>query len=127
MSESSETTSQFDLDLDAIQPDTKKVRLGGVVYDVYQPDLKDLVLVAKLAKKANNPETTNDEKVDMVEGLHTALCSFMPALKDDGVKLSMKQMNGLLEFIFGMATPAQKEALAEANATPADSSQKKME
>lgn len=111
---------QADLDLDYIQPEAKHVKLNGKLLEVYPPKLKNIVVISKMARELSDETKTIEEKVQVFESLKQVLAGIMPAFKEDDVDVTLEQMIALIEFIFSLATPEDKEELAKLNATPAD-------
>ena len=100
----------MDLDLDAIQPEPKKVKLCGKAIDVHPPKFKSIVKLLTLTAELR--DLKNDEKgVRLFEEFKEALLPIVPALKDDDMDISLVQLNRLLEFVFALASPEEmKEA-----------------
>lgn len=105
----SQPDEPYDLDLDLLEPQSKKVRLKGVVYDVYPPKLKDIVALSRIAGQMNTADP--NEVQTRVEQMIKAFESIMPGLKDVDVDLSPEQLEALMEFVNRMVTPADNSAL----------------
>lgn len=124
------TPDKADLDLDIIEPDVKHVRLGGKIYEVHPPKIKNIVVITKLARELKDETKSLEEKTIVFEDLKQVLGGVMPAFKsDEQVDLSLDQMIALIEFIFSLVTPDELGELEKLNATPKDqtSTEKKTE
>lgn len=100
---------QFDLDLDALQPAAKTVKLGGKTYEVHPPKFKNLL---RLAKLSNKMETGTASEAD-VDEISKCLFGVMPQLEEDGVDLDLNQFGMLIGFIMSMAQPADAKKLKQ--------------
>jgi hypothetical protein len=116
------TNEPYDLDLDLLQPQTKHVKLGDKVYDVHPPKVKD---VAELMRYGAMLSSSNANGTEGLDGLLNIFYRLMPALKQDGVDLSLPQMESLFNFISGMASPAENSALKAMGVEPTQSQEKK--
>lgn len=118
-----------DLDLDLIKPDKKVVRLGGKPRDVHQPSMKVIVTLSKLARDFSDETKTTEQKMEIFDELKKVLSGIMPDFKDDDVDINIEQMIALLEFVFSMITPDDKEQLAKMANLPSNdpTTQKKTE
>jgi hypothetical protein len=100
--------ADFDLDLDALAPESKKVKLGGKIIDVHPPKFKNLVSLMKtvaILQKAGNDQ---EASLNAIQTLKTSLLPMIPALGDEDMDLTIEQMNTLLQFVMAIATPDDK-------------------
>lgn len=104
----------YDLDLDLIDPQTKKVKLGQAVYEVYPPKVKDLAGLMRLAGRLQSGASPEADVTQMIE----IFKRLMPALNDDKVDLSMAQVMALFKFITEMASPTENSALKALGVEP---------
>lgn len=105
----------YDLDLDLIQPQTKKVKLGESIYDVTPPRVKDIADLARLAGSLQNRSGDVENNVaDMIK----VFKRLMPALNNDDVDLSLPQVMALFQFITQMASPVENSALKALGVEP---------
>ena len=108
--------SGYDLDLDLLQPQTKKVKLGDKVYDVYPPRVKDIANLARIAGELQ--DTTSENLQQKVSEMLNTFGNIMPGLKEDGVDLSLEQLTALFSFVNSMASPTENSALKAMGVEP---------
>lgn len=111
-----DVTEAYDLDLDLLQPQARKVRLGGKVYDVYPPKVKDIANLARLAGALQNSDGGNVQQ--RVDDMVAAFAAVMPALKEDNVDMTFEQVTALFAFINNMVSPADNSALKQMGIEP---------
>jgi hypothetical protein len=104
----------IDLDLDALVPETRKVRLNGKVFAIQQPSLFDLLKLAKLGSKIQNVDGT-PESQSVLDELIKTFENLIPEIK--GEKLTVKQMIGLFNYLSKMVEPVQTVELKKAGIT----------
>lgn len=112
-----QTTPQYDLDLDLLQPQPRKVKLGDKLYDVYPPKVKDIANLARLAGQLQ--AATGDNVQEKVGELIDAFGKIMPDLKSDpDVDLSLPQLMALFGFVNTMVSPTDNSELKAAGIEP---------
>lgn len=111
-----DVTEPYDLDLDLLQPQARKVKLNGKLYDVYPPKVKDIANLARLAGKLQTNDGTDLQA--KLDNMVNAFASVMPALKEDGVDLTMEQVTALFGFVNSMVSPADNSALKQMGIEP---------
>lgn len=89
----------IDLDLDALAPQDKRIKLNGKEYVIKQPSLRQLMTVLALSQELKEGKDEAKAFKKMVEVIEI----LVPEMKDED--LTFEQMFKLLEFIVGMATP----------------------
>lgn len=120
--------SEVDLDLDALAPDTKKVKLNGRVIEVAPPKFKTLLEILKLADKfGKGQELDQNETVKALESLRNALVPIVPALSEDDFDLSLVQMMTLIEFVVSMTSPTDQKALENEGLTVKSDKKKELD
>ncbi len=113
----------YDLDLDLLQPQSRKVKLNGNLYDVYPPKVKDIANLARLAGQLQQQDGNDiQQKIDQMV---SAFASVMPALKEDNVDLTLEQVIALFQFVNGMVSPTENSALKSMGIEP--STEKKIQ
>lgn len=104
------------LDLDALLPEAKKVKLNGKVFDVYPATIRQLLRIQSIGQDISTGKLTGPEAEDL---LINALSSIIPVLKEDtSVDLNIAQMVALIDFV-------QKQSVPQNEAGQAFSPQKK--
>jgi len=103
--------ADFDLDLDALAPESKKVKLGGKIIEVSPPKFKNLVSLMKTIGIIEATEGGTSSQVDAIEELRISLLPMIPALADDDTDLSIEQLKVLLQFVMRIAQPQEVEQL----------------
>jgi len=105
------------LDLDAIQPESAKVKLNGQWYTLEQPKLGTIVKLTKLAKLVENP---NDEQASLeaLDMMNKVIGEMMPDLEGNKVDLTMQQVGAVLGLIFEMASPPDLKAVRQKGLEP---------
>ena len=116
--------TDYDLDLDALQPEAKKVKINGRIVDIYPPKFKSIIALMKISSGLQ--ETTNSEDLSILEEeLTKALIPIMPELAEPDMDLSMEQLMKLLDFVMLISTPKDNEELAKKGYTVSQLNQKK--
>lgn len=105
----------IDLDLDALAPQDKRIKLNGKEYVIKQPSLRQLMIVLDLSQELKDGKDEAKAFKKMVEVVEI----LVPEMKDEDS--TFEQMFKLLEFIVGMATPEDLK-----KETTATSSEKKI-
>jgi hypothetical protein len=91
------------LDLDALAPEVKKVKIAGKIIDCYPPKVLQLIKMQKIWEKMQGGKLTSAEAI---QGLKEALTPIVPAIKnDDDIDFSIEQLTALLRFAQGTAIP----------------------
>lgn len=118
--------TDYDLDLDTLQPEAKKVKINGRIVDVYPPKFKSIIALMKISSSMQ--EVSGSENLAQVEqDLTNALIPIMPALAEPDMDLSMEQLMKLLDFVMLISTPQDNEELAKKGYTVKQLNQKKTE
>ena len=99
----------YDLDLDALAPESKKVKLNGRIIEVNPPKFKNLVALMKLANTMG--EGNGGQTIETVDMLRQSLIPLIPALGEEDFDLTMEQLNTLLQFVMTIATPQDQTTL----------------
>ena len=94
------------LDLDALAPQPKKVKLGGKVFDVNPPRLKQLIKLIRLFSSLENVKTK--EELEDVDKIMDELNNMAPGISE--ADLTIDQMKALIEFaMLQSQTPAEAQ------------------
>lgn len=110
---------QVDLDLDALEPESRTIKVSGQILEVRPPKMVTLTKLLKLARKFDEVDESNeDEVVAAVEEIRTALEPMIPGIKNPGIDFSLTQLMGLFRFIQDMAKPPETKVLEENDLTP---------
>lgn len=115
--------NDYDLDLDAIQPEAKNVKINGQIVKVYPPKFKSIIALMKLSSQINDNSDLNQLEKDLTE----ALIPIMPALAEPDMDLSMEQLMKLLDFVMLISTPKDNEELIKKGYSVKQLTQKKTE
>lgn len=99
---------KYDLDLDALKPEVKYVKLNDRIIEVNPPKFKNIVAISKLVRQTQTA-TSADEQMDIIGKFTDELIPLVPALKEKDFDLTFEQMNTLITFITNMASPQQKQ------------------
>lgn len=127
MSNTPQTDSTFDLDLDTLGQSKKRVKIGGQVIEFEPPSLQDLIELAKLGSKLQKIQNQGDN-VDIdnmssvMDELSNGLTNIVPELKDH--KLNMEQLLALIDLFVESAQPNDAKEL-EKRGIKLDGDQKK--
>lgn len=107
------------LDLDALEPESRYVKVSGKVIEVRPPKMGVLTALLKLTKRFDALDQSNqDEVAAALEEIKTALLPIVPEIKDPTIDFSLNQLMGLFDFIMDMAKPPEAKILEENNITP---------
>lgn len=102
----------FDLDLDALAPEKKTVRLNGESIQVSPPKFKNLISLLKVISKFKSiPQEDSDKQLEAIDELQRQLYPIVPRLKDEDFDIDINQIWGLINFVFSIAQPADKALL----------------
>jgi hypothetical protein len=113
----------YDLDLDALEPEAKKVKLNGRIVEVYAPKFKTILTIMKMSQGLTADGDSDQSQI--IIDLRTALLPVMPALADEDMDLSMEQLMSLLNFVMTIATPADTKELTDKGYSPSTLTEKK--
>ena len=86
----------IDLDLDALVPQEKKIKLNGKEYSVKQPTLAQLLMVLSMSEKLQ----TDKESAEALGKMMEIIVILIPDLKDE--PLTAEQAFKILEFVIKM-------------------------
>lgn len=107
------------LDLDALEPVKGEVKLNGQIYYIFPPTMDIIIQLNKVATDLNSIDLKDGDKlaeaVDKCKEILSLLCK---DLKD--VNMSLRQISGLMTFVFSMITPPGQSELIKNGITPAD-------
>lgn len=106
----SDVNPDVDLDLDELQPAPKKVKIAGIIVEVVPPKFNDLLDLMNVSTALQNTTADSDTAAN-VSKMRELLEKMAPAIKENGVELTMDQFHRLLTFIFSMATPTEQKEL----------------
>lgn len=115
----------FDLDLDALDPKPKQVKLGGKLFEVYPPKLGAIIALTRLMKELQDVGEDTEKALVAIESIRKAVEPIIPGLKDEThLDLSIDQVSALLEFVFKMATPPEAQELEKKGIEPGSTEKK---
>lgn len=126
MNEDAQQTT-YDLDLDTLSQNKKRVKINGQVIEFEPPALEDLIDLAKLGGKLQKyqgeQEVENVEEMgDVMDGLKSGLQNIVPELKEH--KLNLQQLLALIDLFVQSAQPNDAKEL-EKRGIKLDGDQKK--
>lgn len=104
----------YDIDLDALAPQGKKIKWQGKIIEIKPPTTKQLLSILLLGqknqKKFDNPEQIELDELDAsTNTMRQEIWNIIPEL--NGVELGYGQMSALSELIVEMAMPGQLKEL----------------
>lgn len=106
------------LDLDALVPQTAKIKFGGQEVEVKPPKTADLLKLGSLGQKVQNIADLPDAQVDqIIADLTKLIQKIIPELGE--TELNTQQILGLVGLISKMATPPENAELEKRGITPA--------
>lgn len=119
--------ANFDLDLDTLSADKKRVKINGQGIEIAPPALEDLIDLAKLGGKLQKIQGTGqatdpEEMIQLMDDLKSGLVNLVPELKDH--KLNLEQLLALIDLLVSSAQPADAKEL-EKRGIKLDGDQKK--
>lgn len=110
---------RVELDLDALEPESRYVKVSGKVIEVRPPKMGVLTALLKLTKRFDSLDQSNqDDVAAALDEIKTALLPIVPEIKDPTIDFSLNQLMGLFAFITEMAKPPESKILEENNITP---------
>lgn len=97
------------LDLDALLPEPKKIKINGKIIECHPPTIRQLLAIQKAADASTG---ANVDPQEAVERLEEALSAIVPAIKEDkSIDFTLNQFYSLIKFLQEDAIPdAAKEA-----------------
>ena len=101
------------VDLDKLVPEPKKVKLSGKILDVYPGKIKALIRIQKAF--ASFKDAGEDEKLDLMDRVVTALAEIIPGIKEEDVDISMEQLPVLVNLAYQTSSNPAETPLAEKN------------
>jgi hypothetical protein len=105
------------LDLDALVPQTAKIKFGGKEIDVQPPKTADLLKLGSLGQKVQKFDDFTDEQTEeAITSLTGLIKKIIPELAD--AELNTQQILGLVKLISDMATPPDVKELDKRGITP---------
>lgn len=90
------------IDLDILTPEVKKIKLNGVIMDLYPGKLKTIIRIQKAFIAFEAANGTDSEALDRVI---KALSEIIPDLKKDDVDISVNQIPVLIQLAYKSALP----------------------
>lgn len=90
------------LDLDALKPESKTVKVNGKVYEIKPLKLTDFLNLQKTLR--NIKGKSEEEMVDLIDNVFENIKPIVPEIEEMG--LTIPQTMALLEFIYKSETPA---------------------
>lgn len=104
----------YDIDLDALAPQSKKIKWQDKIIEIKPPTTKQLLSILLLGqknqKKFDNPEQIELDELDAsTNTMRQEIWNIIPEL--NGVELGYGQMSALSELIVEMAMPGQLKEL----------------
>ncbi len=93
------------LDLDAIVPQKKQIKLNGIMHDVLPASLNDFVLIQKVFLKMQSA-TTADQTFEAIQEVNDVLEPVIPDIKS--MRLTMDQLLPVLKFVYTASSVDKK-------------------
>jgi len=127
MTNTPQNDATFDLDLDTLSQNKKRVKISGQIIEFDPPSLQDLIELAKLGSKLQKIQNEGDN-VDVenmssvMDELSNGLTNIVPELKEH--KLNMEQLLALIDLFVQSAQPNDTKEL-EKRGIKLDGDQKK--
>lgn len=127
MTQQPQQDATFDLDLDTLSQNKKRVKISGQIIEFDPPSLQDLIELAKLGSKLQKIQNEGDN-VDVenmssvMDELSNGLTNIVPELKEH--KLNMEQLLALIDLFVQSAQPNDTKEL-EKRGIKLDGDQKK--
>lgn len=91
------------LDLDALAPQPKQVKVSGKIIECKPPTIRQLLNIQKTVDKIQQSSTTAEEAITLLED---AFASIMPAIKEDpDIDLTLEQFYALIQFLQSQSIP----------------------
>lgn len=127
MNDEQHNSNTYDLDLDTLSQDKKRVKISGKVIEFQPPALEDLIDLAKLGGKIQKFQGDTDvenveEMSDVMDKLKVGLVNIVPELKE--FKLNLPQLMALIDLLVDSAQPNDQKEL-EKRGIALDGDQKK--
>ena len=98
------------LDLDALQPQSKKVKFNGNVIEVAPPKTGDLLRLSQIGSKLKDAGDLNSDEIDKVTSdLEGHIKRMIPELQE--ASLGTAQLMSLLTLVMEMGMPEQMAEL----------------
>lgn len=98
------------LDLDALMPQPKKIKIKGKILEAYPPTTRQIL---KLQRAVENVQKDAKNVEDIETALTDALVEIVPAIKDDAsIDFSIQQLVALITYMIDTSvpqSPAKKE------------------
>lgn len=108
-------TDTIHLDLDALAPQVKKIKINGKIVDCYPPKVLQLVEIAQTWDKIQRGEV---DVMEAVPAIKKVLMPMIPAIKDDpSIDLSYPQLVALIKFAQEVAIQEAPKEVQEAKTT----------
>jgi hypothetical protein len=105
----------FDLDLDTLSQQKKRVKIQGNIVEFSPPSLEDLIELAKLGGQVQKYQQGGldannvDDMSMLMDKLKDGLANVVPELKQ--YKLNMQQLLALIDLLVDSAQPADSKEL----------------
>ena len=127
MTQNPQTDETFDLDLDTLSQNKKRVKIAGNIIEFDPPSLEDLIELAKLGSKLQKIQSAGDNvdidnMSEVMDSLKNGLTNIVPELKE--YKLNMEQLLALIDLFVESAQPKDAKEL-EKRGIKLDGDQKK--
>lgn len=105
------------VDLDAMLPDSKRVRFGGEIIEVLPPKTEEIFRLTSLGQKLlKADELENDKLEKLVADVRQLVDRCIPSLV--GHPLGLVQQMAVVRLLNQMATPPDAEELEKRGITP---------
>jgi hypothetical protein len=112
----------FELDLDSLIPESKKIKLNNKILEVLPPTVNEFITITRMQMRIKN-SSDEAEAMEVFAELPKILKRCIPELGD--IELNFSQLMILIGFVLNMATPTDNKALEQMGITP-DTTQKKI-
>lgn len=113
----------YDIDLDSIVPQGKKVKLNNKVLTIFPPSVEDFIKLTQFKARLENV-STETEGYAMIDELKECIGRFTPDLKEEGAfNLSFSHLMAILAIAMKMAQPSDGEVMKALGFNPAPSNE----
>ena len=145
------TPTRFDLDLDTLSSEVKRVKFNNKTIEIYPPQLDEVLGLQQMAREFQGLDTenlTDEQIVEVFDKLKSSFSRLIPgldaAMRESRVKvflrrffpswkalaehkaLNVQQLFALLELVISMATPEDVKELTKRNISVESNGEKKM-
>lgn len=115
----------YDLDLDSIVPEPKRILIKGNIVEAYPPSLEDFIILSRLQSRLLK-SSSEEESMVVFDDLRKVILTCLPSLENE-LKLEITQVIVLTKFLLEMVNPSESAALKALGITQNSSEKKNLE